>query len=472
MIDVNWALLFLLSSWSVRLIMLPIIVSRKDRPATCLAWLAIVFFQPWIGLLFYLMLGQRRLVRKKLRWRAAASRRFYAKRPVLGDEKPRTRTRQVLVSMANLVGGLPVVEGNAMELLSDTDETMDRLVADLDAAQHHAHLEFYIFRSDSMGQRVADALIRARKRGVECRLAADAVGSRRMFRRIGRRLQAEGVEVVECLPISLFRRGFVRNDLRNHRKLVVIDGATAWAGSQNVVDASYGKGRLEWRDIMARITGPIVRQFQVTFCEDWFHETEERLLDAVYYPLSESTGTASMQVVPSGPDQATESFQHLVVQAIQSARREVRITSPYFVPDEPLLLALRMAAKRGVEVKLILPERTDHPIVDAVRGYYCPLLSADGVQVYFFNDGLLHAKTLTVDETFGMFGSANYDIRSFHLNFELNVTLYDSASIAELREVQEQYRRPSRLVSTEEWAARSRLRRFGTDVAKLFSPLL
>lgn len=456
--------------------MLPIIVRRKATPANSLAWLAIVFFQPWVGLVLYGLIGSERLGRKRLRWRAKMSQFLEVHRyKHTDDSKPHqiANEQSILISLASWVGGMPVVDGNTLQLVSDTTTTIDRLSDDIDSALHHVHLLFYIVRNDDIGRQVANALIRARGRGVECRLLMDAVGSRGTLKALGRELLSHGVKVNESLPVNVFRRRLGRLDLRNHRKLAVIDGTVAWTGSQNLVNANYGHRNLgEWRDLMARLTGPAVREMQVIFCEDWFYETQQQLLGDAYFPKPESKGSVGLQVVPSGPDQPTEDFQHLIVEAIHSAQEQVTITSPYFVPDEPLLLALRLSARRGVKVSVILAEKTDHPIVDAVRAYYCPEVMEYGVEVSYFGDGLLHAKTLTVDNTFGMFGSANFDIRSFRLNFELNVAIYDQHAIQELCWVQQQYKSASRIVTMDEWANRSWLRRFGTDLAKLASPLL
>ena len=366
-----WTLLLAASEWVIRLTMLPVIVLRKERPATCLAWLTIVFFEPWIGLGLYLLVGENRLGRR--RWARRRSRRPQleaADYPSLdpdhvveadyGDE------HSVAADPAAHAGGLPVVAGNSISLMNDTDMVINRLIADINAARQHVHLLFYIFKDDSVGWRVGEALARASRRGVACRVLADGVGSRGLFRRLAPWLRQQGVRIFPVLPATLWRLPFARLDLRNHRKLAVIDGVIAFTGSQNIVEASYGHKRAGvWHDIMARITGPVVRQLQGIFLEDWFYESGELLEDGALFPPGPADGPTAVQVVPTGPDHPTELFQDLIVKAIFLAQQRVVITSPYFVPNEAMVLALRLAALRGVRVEVVIPKRSDHPLVEA-----------------------------------------------------------------------------------------------------------
>jgi cardiolipin synthase len=474
----SWTQLLLASEWAIRLVMLPVVVLRKQKPATCLAWLAIVFFEPWIGLGLYLLLGENRLGRRRL------ARRRQRRSQLEASEYPHvepghvidpaaTDDFTVLVHLAEHVGGLPVVAGNSITMMSDTDVVIDRLIAEIDAAKQHVHLLFYIFQDDAVGQRVAAALARAAQRGVACRVLADAVGSRRLFRRLAPYLRRRGVRIFPALPANLWRLPFARLDLRNHRKLAVIDGTAAFTGSQNIVESSYGHKRAGvWHDIMARITGPVVRQLQGIFLEDWFYETGELLEDAALFPPCPPDGAIAVQVVPTGPDQPTELFQDLIVRAIFLARRRVVITSPYFIPNEATLLAMRLAALRGVEVDLVIPKRSDHRLVNAAGSFYCEYLMHYGVRVFLFQEGMLHAKTLTVDDELAMFGSANYDIRSFALNFELNLFVHAEEAVQEMRRLQQGYLDQSVQATFDDWPSRTLLGRLKVNIAKLFSPLL
>ena len=262
-----WTLLAA-SEWAIRLTMLPIIVLRKEKPVTCLAWLTIVFFEPWVGLGLYLLIGENRLGRLRLARRRQRRRLWNASEPPAVDpvhlvEPDGADGFSLLVHLAEHGGGLPVVTGNAISFMSQAEAAIDRLVADIDAAEHHVHLLFYIFQDDLVGRRVGGALVRAAQRGVICRVLADAVGSRRMFRQMAPFLRAKGVRIRQALPATLWRIPFERIDLRNHRKLAVIDGRIALTGSQNIVEPSYGHKRAGvWHDVMARVTGPVVRQLQ------------------------------------------------------------------------------------------------------------------------------------------------------------------------------------------------------------------
>lgn len=473
-----WTQLLAVSEWAIRLTMLPIIVLRKEKPATCLAWLAIIFFEPWIGLGLYLLIGENRLGRRQLARRrshrlqldAAEQSRVEPHHVVDPDQSD---DHNVLVHLTEQVGGLPVVSGNSIAWMTDTDTVIDRLIADIDAASQHVHLLFYIFKDDTVGQRVASALERAVQRGVMCRVLVDAVGSRQLFHRLAPALRQQGVRIFAALPANLWRIPFKRLDLRNHRKLAVIDGLIAYTGSQNIVEPSYGQTRAGvWHDMMARVTGPVVRQLQGIFLEDWFYESGEMLDDAALFPPSAADGPIAIQVVPTGPDQPTELFQDLIVKAIFGAHRRVVITSPYFVPNEPMLLALRLAAQRGVKVDLVIPKKSDHRLVEAAGSFYCDYLMRFGVNVYLFREGMLHAKTFTVDNDLAMFGSANYDIRSFDLNFELNLLVHAEVAVEELRRLQQGYLDQSQLAIPGEWPSQTVANRLKMNLAKLFSPLM
>lgn len=497
----GWTIFWVASEWLIRLIMLPVIVLRKPRPSTCLAWLALIFFVPWPGLAAYLLIGENRLGRK--RWKQRRS-RFADLR---GNQRavPRTVGRstevhvadeddgtegyrpqdvppenplipddfQPMVSLVERFTGWPVSSGNQVAFLCDAELMVDRLAAEIDAARDHVHLLFFIFRDDYLGRRVGDALIRAAKRGVTCRVLVDAVGSRRMFRRLGAELRGHGVQLVPALPVRLYRVPFARLDLRNHRKLAVIDGRTAYTGSQNIVEPSYGHKKAgRWHDITARVVGPAVHHLQLLFLEDWFHETGEWLDLPRYFPPAEAAGDSVLQVLPSGPDMPGELFQDIFVKAVFLARERVILTTPYFIPDEPLMMALRLAAYRGVRVDVVIPKQSDHPVVDAASAFYYSKLAREGVNVHYFLPGLLHAKTTTIDGRLAIFGSANYDIRSFLLNFELNLLLYSPAAVEELVRLQERYLLLSQRLRENSLPDRVWPRRLWINLAKLLSPLL
>ncbi len=465
-----------LSEWLLRIVML-VVVTRRREPASAMAWLLVIFFIPWLGLVLYWLIGENRLPRRRIEAREDArerlrevARRFERHpnvvRPELGPEAV------TAVALAERLGDMPILGGNAVALLADTDEVIDRLIADMDAARHHIHLEFYIYAVDATGRRVAEALRRAARRGVACRLLVDAVGARRMLKRLAPELMQDGVEVCAALPVGLFRRRVARIDLRNHRKIAVIDGRIGYAGSQNIVSADYGHKDLAWEDMMVRLLGPSVLELQAVFVTDWYSESGVFLDEKSTFPVPEVAGAIPVQAIPSGPTFSTENFQRFVVAALYTAREHVVITTPYFVPDRPLMQALEVAVLRGVRVDLIVPRRSDQRIVAAAsRAYYDDLLEA-GVRLHLYDRGLLHSKTMRIDDRFAIIGSDNLDIRSFELNFELSLLFYCREVTEQLRAKQDAYLEGAFELTQQRWAQSPAWKRLAYDIAKLMSPLL
>lgn len=465
-----------LSEWLVRIVML-LVVTRRREPAAAMAWLLVIFFIPWVGLVLYWFIGEHRLPRRRIEERETAqgrlravAQRFAAHpnvvRPELGAEAAPA------IMLAERLGYMPILGGNSVALLADTDEVVARLIADIDAAENHVHLLFYIYAADATSRRVTEALVRAAQRGVACRVMVDAVGSRRMLKTMAPDLLKHGIDVRPALPVGLFRRRMARIDLRNHRKIAVIDGRIGYAGSQNIVSADYGHKNLAWQDLMVRLTGPIVLELQAVFVSDWYSETGVFLDDEAIFPEPELAGTVPVQTIPSGPNFPTENFQRLVVAALYTARERVIITTPYFVPDKPLMQALEVAVLRGVRVELIVPRRSDQRLVAAAsRAYYEDLLQA-GVHLHLYDKGLLHAKTISIDDRFAIIGSDNLDIRSFALNFEISLLFYSHKVSGNLRTLQQAYMEAGFELTEERWAQRAAWKRVAQNVAKLMSPLL
>ena len=307
---------------------------------------------------------------------------------------------------------------------------------------------------------------------MKCRVLVDDVGSRKPLRSLWAKMKAKNIELRTMLPVGIFRRSMARIDVRNHRKLAVIDGHIAYAGSQNIVDASYGHKDLAWHDMMVRLTGPITLELQAIFVTDWHQESQEVLTGPDIFVRPELTGNVPAQTLPSGPAFNVESYQRLVVGAIYDAQRRVIITTPYFVPDEPLLQAIQMAVLRGVQVDLIVPKRCDQIIVGAAaRAYYDDVLEA-GAHLYLHTKGLLHSKTMTVDESVALIGSSNFDTRSFAINFELNMLLYGVDVTTRLRACQLRYLHDAIKLDPQEWSRRPATRRLLDNMARLMSPLL
>jgi len=466
------ATLYLLSEWVVRLVMLFWVPTRRS-PEAAKGWLLLIFFLPWFGLLLYWLIGRPYAPR----WRIARRERLAA---AMQPVAARLRTSPHIthptlppelaasVALAEHMSRLPILGGNAAELLRGYQDSIDRLAADIDAARHHVHLLYYIFAVDEATAGVLAALGRAVQRGVVCRVLVDAIGSRSMSAQLFARLRPLGVQ---CL--AMLDDGFLynRSDLRNHRKLAVIDGRIGCVGSQNLVSPRFKEG-ITYEEMVVRVTGPVVVALQFVFASDWYQETEEVLDAPAYFPLPTVAGGVTAQAVPSGPTYAQLANQRLIIALLHGARQRIVMTTPYFIPDAPLFAALVIAVLRGVEVHLIVSEQEDQFLVgQAQKSYYDDLLEA-GVIIHLFQGKFLHAKHLTIDDQVALIGSSNLDIRSFVLNCELSLLLYDQTITRQLAQEQERCFARSRVLTRAQWDQRGWWAEFTQNTARLLSPLL
>lgn len=470
----HWSLVYLISEWLIRLVML-VYVPQKRTAAASRTWLLFIFLLPWPGLLVYAVFGRIYLPKRRLDQQVRASRQIRAVQTQMGARAfacPALPPHlSPIVTLASHLGDFQPFAGNRVELLTDYQGALDRLTADIDAAQHHVHLLYYIFAPDKTGQHVADALIRAAKRGVKCRLLMDAVGSKPALKQLAPRLRGEGIEVHAMLPVNLFRRNAARFDLRNHRKIAVIDGHTGYTGSQNIVNGDF-VNNFPNEELEVRLTGPVVIQLQAVFLADYYFETGLQLQPPQIFPNLDPAGDSIAQVVPSGPGYQRENGQELMVSLLYAARKRVVITTPYFVPDEPFLQAIRSAALREVEVHLVLSAHANQLVTQfAQRSYYDELLAA-GVKIHLYQPRFLHAKHLTIDDQILLIGSTNIDIRSFALNAEVNILIYDPQVTASVTTLQERHFADSHLLTIEEWKKRPLYLRTLQGVARLADSLL
>jgi len=470
----NWSLLYLASEWAIRFVML-VYVPQRRSPAASRAWLLFIFLLPWPGLLVYAVFGRAYLPKRRLeRQRRVETyiREAQAKRGAAADHTATLPADvQGLAATGRDLGGFGVTRGNAVELLPDYSGAIDSLVADIEASRTSAHLLFYIFEEDGTGRRVADALVRASKRGVSCRVIMDALGSKNGLKKLAPVLRAGGVEVQVALPVSLIRRYGTRFDLRNHRKIAVLDGLIGYAGSENIVDGRFVKGHPN-EELWARVRGPVVLQLQAVFLADYYFETGTALDAPELLPDTPEAGGSPCQVVPSGPSFRRENGKDLIIEMLYTARERVVMTTPYFIPDEVCLEAICAAARRGVEVRLVVSMHANQPLSQlAQRACYEDLLEA-GVAVHLYEPRFLHAKHITVDAEVALIGSTNMDIRSFALNEEVNLLIYDPAVVAQVRAVQERYFQHSVGLSPSEWAGRSLWAKVLQNSARLTDSLL
>ena len=460
------------------------VVMRRRSTGETMSWILVVFVLPIVGPLLYLMIGELRLGRRRARrfielmppikqWLADIPKRSLVDWSRLeGDFEP-------LSELCERTIGVPSLVGNQVELINDWQHVFARLIADIDAAQSTCHLEFYIWNVGGEADRVAEALIRAQQRGVVCRVIVDSLGSRGFLRsEIAERLRDAGIVILEALPGGLLRMPFVRFDLRLHRKIVVIDGRIAYTGSLNLVDPRYfkrGAGVGQWVDAMVRIEGPAVEALQITFLADWYVESDATLDEIKQYDAAApqpKRGDCAVQVMPSGPELDSDAVEQVLLTAIYSARRELLITTPYFVPSESLSMALVAAARRGVKVVLIVPKHVDSLLVRYASAAFKGDLLEAGVRVALFGDGLLHTKSVSVDGSHCLFGSVNLDPRSFRLNFEILLAIYNSEFTTRLVELQQHYIDRSELMDWETYRTRPRTQQVAENFARLLGPLL
>jgi len=472
---IDWSLLYLVSEWVIRLAMLVYVPQRRSAAASR-TWLLFIFLLPWPGIILYALFGRIYLPARRVAMQERASRfirQVQARAdPLVAVEPVLPPNLKSLPEEARQLGDFEVFAGNLVELLPEYDSTIERLIADIDAAQHHAHLLFYIWEADQTGRRVAESLGRAISRGVKCRVLMDAFGSKRGLQLLAPEMRARGVEVIALLPFGPFRRNAARFDLRNHRKLVVIDGRVGYTGSQNIVDPSFVRGYPN-EELMVRLTGPGVAQLQSVFLADHYFETGKVLDEQHLFPPLVSLGNSPTQVVPSGPGYRSENGRDLIISMLYAARRSVVITTPYFVPDEPFLQAIRAARQHGsVEVHLVLSMHANQRITQlAQQSYYEDLLEA-GIEIHLYRRRFLHAKHLTIDDDIALVGSTNMDIRSFALNAEINLLIYDPAIVRELRAIQQRYFANSLKVKRADWVKRPLPARVVQNTARLMDSFL
>ena len=388
-----------------------------------------------------------------------------------------------MFQLAQSIDGLPALGGNRIELLGDpdapadqptgdSDRAIDALVRDIDAAREHVHLSFYIWLDDDNGGKVAEAICAAARRGVRCRTMVDALGSR-AFVRSGRwrQLREAGVHVLATLD-DIPRLGHLalgRLDLRNHRKIAVIDNRIGYVGSQNLAEATFVAGHPN-RELVARVQGPVVSHLEGVFASDWYIETGERL--DVRPDLSVQPQDVATQLLPSGPAYPFENARDTVNALIHLARHKVVLTTPYFVPDDATLSALRIAALSGVDVQLVLSATNNQTLTAwAQQSYYAELLAC-GVKIALYRPHFLHAKHLTVDDGIALVGSINLDIRSFALNAEIGLVCYDAGLVARIRAIEADYLAHADVVQAEAWRRRPGWQRSREGIARLADSLM
>lgn len=456
---------------------IPWILAIKRDSISALAWCLLVILVPLFGAVLFFLFGYQNVQRPLKRKRA--HRRRYRERQVDGP-LPGKRIQdghpvdgyERLGELAVRLGASPTVGGNEVEFFTEGRPAFDAMIAAIDGAKHHVHLESFIFRSDRLGRQFLDLLARKARAGVEVRLLTDGIGTRGLRWWHTRDARRAGVKVIAFLPVSLIRRRLQVN-LRNHRKLLICDGRVGFAGGLNVGVEYLGEGPLgRWRDTHLRIQGPSVEAMQRVFVEDWDFAAGEPLLGNKYFPDLPPAGDVAAQVIASGPDEELKPIREIYFAAIAKSRKRLWITSPYYVPDQGIRDALCMAAMSDVDVRLLLPQQPDHLIAHFAARYYLPDLLQAGVKVYMYRPGFIHAKVVLMDGQWASVGSANLDNRSLLLNFEANCLFHGAKVVSRL---EEQFRRDledSVLIDRKDFAKRPLAGRLAENICRLFAPVL
>jgi len=460
------------------LVLIRALLRPHREPAARLAWVILIVVAPIVGAALYLLLGETRLRRRRV---GRAIDEHLPRPPADADAEAKLRSspHYAPFALARTVNRLEPSGGNRASAMSDSNAAIDRMIADIDAARSTIHLCTYIWLDDTNGLKMKDALVCAARRGVAVRVLADALGSRK-FIASGhwREMLASGVEARSALPIGNPVRALLRGrlDLRNHRKSLIVDNSIAWCGSQNLADPEFRiKARFApWVDLVTRWEGPVARQWQFLFVSDWMAERGEDLSRCICEGVDAQgqPGSIIAQAIGTGPTMPYDAMPSCFAELIHSAREELVVTTPYFVPDEQLLYAFLSAARRGVRTVLVFPKRNDSRFVSAAsRSYYDDLVEA-GALVYDFRPGLLHAKTMVVDRKVGLIGSANLDRRSFELNFENNILFADEKLAGEIRALQDEFITRSDAVTDAEVERFTLVQRLAQNFCGMMSPIL
>ena len=465
----------------MQLVFLGSIIFLENRdPTKTIIWLLILGALPVLGALLYLLLG--RVVRKHQLSRHKQVRRDQTEE-ILQEQQVRPREEDIdkvgTISMNKKLSRLllndasaPLTLNNRSEVLTNGQETFKALFVALEGAKEHIHLEFFIFHNDAIGRDILNLLIRKASEGVKVRVLVDGLVNQSLKKRFGE-LRKAGVEAEVFYPV---RFPFLsrRLNLRNHRKIVVVDGQVGFLGGLNVGDEYLSRNKKIgfWRDTFLKLEGDAVNFLQTVFLNDWNGVTQQDINDASYYPQPQYFGIEMTQIAATGPDSDWGSMLQIFFVALTSAERTIYIETPYFIPDEGSVMALKTAALSGLDVRIILQGVPDHKITYWASHSYVEELLEAGVRIYRYQKGVLHAKILILDSEIGVVGSTNFDVRSFSLNFEISAFIYDCKLAQRLEQDFHQDLANSEELILEEYSKRPLLNRIKESSARLFSPLL
>lgn len=481
--DIYSILLGVLFFLNIVLAIIVIFLERKDAASTW-AWLMVLFFIPFLGFFMYLLFGQNLTKRKLFQWE---DRKKIGIDKMLSDQIIGISTRnfefhnEVIENSRDIIymhlvnNDAVLTQDNAVKIYTDGDDKFTALFDDIKAAKDHIHLQYYILKRDNLGKKLIKLLIEKAKQGVKVRVLYDDLGSRSLTKGFFKELRAAGGEVEAFFP-SRFHFINLRLNYRNHRKLAIIDGKIGYVGGFNVGDEYLGLNPKfgYWRDTHLRIKGSAVYPIQTRFILDWNQASHRHDIHYApsYFPLLDHTGSVGMQIVTSGPDSEWEQIKNGYIKMISSAKESILIQTPYFIPDASVLDTLKVAALSGVDVSIMIPNKPDHMFVYwATYSYIGEMLKA-GVRIFIYDNGFIHAKTIIVDEQIASVGTANIDVRSFRLNFEVNAFIYDEEISSKLVDSFFEDVALSKELTQEDYLHRPLMIRFKESISRLLSPIL
>jgi len=460
-----------------------IIFLERKNATSIWAWMMVLLFIPILGFILYLIFGMPIYNRRIFTWdtksRLGVKKAVKAQLHALQERNFSFKNKEIAkyedLIYLNLKNDDAIfTQDNEIEVFTDGHRKFDRLIEDLEEARDHIHLQYYIVRADGLGERIAKVLIKKAKEGVDVRVLFDDLGSRRLNNRFIKRLRKAGIQVEAFFPSKLIPNLNLKINYRNHRKLGIIDGKIGYIGGFNVGDEYLGKDPKfgYWRDTHLRIKGSAVQNMQTRFILDWNQASRDDILYDERYYATDPSGDAGVQIVSSGPDRDWEQIKNAYIKMIMSAKEYIYIQTPYFIPDESLKDALQIAVLSGIDVKIMIPNKPDHPFV-----YWATLSSSGdllnaGADIYIYQNGFLHAKTIVVDGKIASVGTANIDVRSFRLNFEVNAFLYNEEITKKLVHAFHEDIKLSTQMTKQLYNKRSLGIRFKEAISRLISPVL
>ncbi|WP_339216971.1 cardiolipin synthase [Solibacillus sp. FSL W8-0372] len=461
-----------------------VIFLERKKPSSTWAWLLVLFFLPFVGFFLYLLLGRQLRKKHLFRWDGrkdiGIEQLINYQIEAIENNELELRTENIknyshLIYMNLKTNNAVLTQDNDVKIFDDGSDKFEALISDINHAKNHIHIQYYIFKLDNLGQRIINALIKKAKQGVKVRVLFDEMGSRGIRKRHFKELIEAGGEVEVFFP-SILPLINPRLNFRNHRKIAVIDGRIGYIGGFNVGDEylSLSDRFGYWRDTHLRIEGSAVHPLQTRFILDWNQASAKNdiIYAERYFPIIPQKGTAALQIISSGPDTEWEVIKNNYLHLISNAKKYVYIQSPYFIPDESFFDAIRIATLTGIDVRIMIPNKPDHMFVYwATYSYVGPLVEA-GAKVYHYEKGFIHAKMIVVDDEIASVGTANIDVRSFSLNFEVNALIYDRLLAHRLAEIFERDIMDCSELTLELYKNRSNYTKFRESMSRLLSPIL